>query len=168
MPRRFSRALSVMVVALLGGLYGQISPASGAPANDSSTFMAGYVLDPAPGAVSAAVHFTLPALTCPSTGSVLLGAMAFAPDGTRTGGEMLGYCSGLEGSGPAYWVAVFEFNRLSAASKVRIGRGRHHRGPCVRVGQRWQGFDQRCHLEEGTDRNHEWSPEPVRERRCRF
>ena len=119
MPRRFSRALSVMVVALLGGLYGQISPASGAPANDSSTFMAGYVLDPAPGAVSAAVHFTLPALTCPSTGSVLLGAMAFAPDGTRTGGEMLGYCSGLEGSGPAYWVAVFQFN--GSALQVKFG-----------------------------------------------
>ena len=117
MPRRFSRALSVMVVALLGGLYGQISPASGAPANDSSTFMAGYVLDPAPGAVSAAVHFTLPALTCPSTGFVVLGATVFAPDGTRTGGAMVGDCSGPEGSAPPYWVANFQYNGSGVNAK---------------------------------------------------
>ena len=65
-----------------------------APANDSSTFMAGDVLDPAPGAVSAAVPFTLPALTCPSTRLCCSRRHGVAPDGNPDWRGNRGDCSG--------------------------------------------------------------------------
>jgi hypothetical protein len=56
--------------------------------------MAGYVLSSPPASASAKDEFTVPTLTCPGGGIDVFGAFVFAPNGSKTGAGLVGFCDG--------------------------------------------------------------------------
>ncbi len=93
-------------------------------ANQKSTFVAGYVLSPAPASASAATTFVVPTLTCPASGTLgdAPGALIFTGSGSSaslSGASVFLVCQ----NGTAFYQASAVVNGVGKAVAVSVAPG---------------------------------------------